>query len=114
VSAAQRELFDTSRRAALAARWLRLTRDDLPRLAAPHRWPIRHDHCLMRVCLDAALGERWDSRVRRPALRHLTDDQLEAAVAVAERIHADPALLPVLNAASLRLRGAWHAAPPRG
>ena len=73
-------------------------------MAIAHRWPIRHDHCFMRVCLDAALGVRWDRVVRRPAIRHLTDAQLAAAVAVAERIVADPAALPALNAASLRLR----------
>lgn len=97
-------------RAVLLARWLDLTRRVLPAMAAARCWPIRLDHCFMRVCLDAALGRRWDLVVRRPAIRHLTRAQLAEAVAVAERIAAEPALLPALNARSLRLRGkAGHA-----
>lgn len=57
----------------------------------------------MRVCLDDALGVRWDTVVQRPAIRHLTDAQL-AAVATARRIANDPTLLPTLNNASLRMR----------
>ncbi len=77
----------------------------LPGLAAAHRWPIRLDHCFMRVCLDHAVGRRWDQVVRRPAVRHLTDGELARAVAVADAIERDPACLPGLNAASLRMRG---------
>ncbi len=92
-------------RAALLARWLELTRSVLPGMAPAQRWPIRFDHCFMRVCLDAAIGRPWHEAVRRPAIRHLTEAQLAAAVAVAERIRAEPGLLPALNAQSLRLRG---------
>ena len=73
-------------------------------MAAAQRWPIRLDHCFMRVCLDAALGQRWDSVIARPAIRHLTDAQLGRAVAVAEAIVRDPASLPALNRASLACR----------
>ena len=81
-------------------------------MAAAHRWPIRLDHCFMRVCLDDALGVRWDTAVARPAVRHLTDAQLARAVATAERIAADPALLRPLNAASLQMRR--HVSLPPG
>jgi hypothetical protein len=91
-------------RKVLAARWLKLTREVLPAMAEAHEWPIRLDHCFMRVCLDAAIGRRWDAVVRRPAIRHLSDRQLADAVAAAERIVADPARLPAMNAASLRMR----------
>ena len=91
--------------AALVDRWLGLTRTVLPGMAAERRWPIRLDHCFMRVCLDAALGVRWDTVVRRPAIRHLSDAQLRRAVAQAEAIVAEPGLLLRLNADSLRLRG---------
>ena len=73
-------------------------------MAAAHRWPIRLDHCFMRVCLDHAIGRRWDELVPRPAIRHLTDEQLARAIATAEAICQDPALLRPLNAASLRMR----------
>ena len=92
-------------REAAVARWLHLVRVALPALATAHRWPIRLDHCLMRVCLDHAIGAPWHERVQRPAIRHLDDAQLGAAIAVAERIAADPALLPALNRASLAMRG---------
>ena len=58
----------------------------------------------MRVCLDHAIGRRWDETVRRPAIRHLTDAQLARAVATADAIVHDPALLPKLNATSLAMR----------
>ena len=74
-------------------------------MATAQRWPIRLDHCFMRVCLDAAIGRRWDEVVRRPAVRHLTGAQLARAVRLAEAILADPALLPGLNEQSLRWRG---------
>jgi hypothetical protein len=91
-------------RAARLARWQHLTRITLPAMADANKWPIRHDHCFMRVCLDAAVQTRWDRVVKRPAIRHLTNAQLEAAIIVAERIANDPALLPVLNGASLGYR----------
>ncbi len=89
----------------LIERWMLLTRTVLPAMAAKHSWPIRLDHCFMRVCLDTALGARWDTVVRRPAIRHLSDGQLRQAVAQAEAIVARPELLPGLNRDSLRLRG---------
>jgi hypothetical protein len=95
----------SSQREEQRARWLALTREVLPGMAAAERWPIRLDHCFMRVCLDATLGRPWHEVVRRPAIRHLTDAQLAAAIAVAERLRADPASLPALNRQSLRMRG---------
>ncbi len=92
-------------RAALVARWLELTRVALPQAAARHRWPIRLDHCFMRVCLDAAYGRPWHEVVARPAIRHAADAELQRAVGVAEAILAQPETLEGLNAASLRMRG---------
>ncbi len=65
----------------------------------------------MRVCLDTAMGRRWDEVVRRPAIRHLTDAELARAVAVAESVVRDPARLPGLNAQSLLMRGRDRSAP---
>ena len=73
-------------------------------LAAHHRWPIRLDHCFMRVCLDAAVGTPWSDMIGRPAVRTMSDAQLAAAIAVGERIVREPACLPTLNAASLQGR----------
>ena len=98
-------------RDALVERWLTLTRDVLPGMAKVERWPIRFDHCFMRVCLDAAVGSPWTRTVRRPAIRHLGDTQLAAAVRVAEMIAARPGTLRDLNARSLAGR---RAAPHAG
>lgn len=87
------------------ARWLDLTRRVLPGMAGEHGWPISLDHCFMRVCLDAAMGRPWHEAIRRPAIRHMTDAQLDHAIAVAEQVLANPAVLPGLNRDSLRLRG---------
>ena len=96
---------DADDRAALVARWLDLTRHVLPAMAAAQRWPIRLDHCFMRVCLDAACGQPWHEVIARPAIRHAADDVLRRAIAVAERIMAAPAHLAELNRSSLAARG---------
>lgn len=88
-------------RAALEERWLALTSERLPAMAGAQAWPIHLDHCFMRVCLDAALGAPWTNAVKRPALRHMSDVQLEAAVRIAEGIAASPDSLPELNRRSL-------------
>jgi hypothetical protein len=97
--------METLDRTGLVARWLELTRVTLPGLASRHGWPIALDHCFMRVCLDNSLGRPWREAVRAPAIRHLTAAQLRAAIAIAERIVAEPGLLDGLNRQSLRVRG---------
>ncbi len=74
-------------------------------MAAAQGWPIRLDHCFMRVCLDGAMGRPWFEVIRRPATTHASTEQLQRAVDVAEAILADPASLPARNDASLRMRG---------
>ncbi len=113
-------------RAGLERRWLQLTRETLPGLAAARGFPIRHDHCFQRILLDAACGGRWTDHVAgRPAYRQIDTGCLAAAVALAERVAAGEADLDRLNVQSLRWRGkplrpapspgrpAPPAAPPR-
>ena len=87
----------------MVARWLDLTRGSLPAASGPG-WPIRLDHCFMRVCLDNAVGRRWDEAVRPPAIRNMPTSALRQAIEVAESILDDPARLPALNARSLAWR----------
>ena len=77
-------------RDALVGRWLELTRRTLLGMAAAQRWPIRLDHCFMRVCLDEAMGGPSTEVLRRPAIHSMTDKQLAAAIAVAEEIVVRP------------------------
>ena len=96
-------------RAELEARYRQLVLRDLPQRAADGRWVVRADHCFGRIVLDHTVGGCWYDvldRRRGPAFRQLTDEQLRAAVALAERIAAegDP-LLRRMNAQSLAWRG---------
>ena len=62
-----------------------------------------------RVVLDAVCGGRWYDHVEgRPAYRHLGDERLHAAVALADRLASGAdaaALLRELNERSLVYRG---------
>jgi hypothetical protein len=100
------------RRTALVAQWDQLVRQVLPKVAVQHRWPITQDHCFMRVCLDTALGAPWHTIVKRPAIRHLSDDELAVAIAVAEGLMHEPETLNGLNQQSIRWRKKTRATAP--
>ena len=99
---------DDRDRYALQARYLELTQHVLPALAAERKWPVRFDHCFMRIVLDHTVGGCWydhlDRRLR--AYKQLNQQQLERAVALAERLvdEGEAALVP-MNRQSLRWRG---------
>lgn len=92
-------------RTALLARWNDLTRRVLPGMAGVERWPIRLDHCFMRVCLDHAVGDVWTAHIPRPAIAHMDAPTLARAVAIAYGICDQPDTLPALNHQSLVWRG---------
>ena len=93
-------------RAALEARWLRLTRALLPAAAPGRGWPVSADHCFQRILLDAACGGRWYDHIpARPAYRHAADTVLARAVALGEAVLAGDADLAALNVQSLAWRG---------
>ena len=96
----------TPAREALSARWNELTRVVLPEMAREQQWPISFDHCFMRVCLDSAVGVPWHATVARPAILHMSDEQLATAVRTAEAIVVDPDKLVRLNDFSLSGRRA--------
>lgn len=93
-----------NQRAMLVERWMKLTQDVLPAMAARCGWPISQDHCFMRVCLDTAVGAPWHTIVKRPAIRYLSLERLVAAIAVAEALVSAPEKLAALNAQSIRWR----------
>ena len=96
-------------RADLLARYRELVLHELPRRARAGHWVVSGDHCFGRIVLDHAVGGRWYDvldRRRSPAFAQLTDEQLAAAVALAERVLADgDRLLRELDAQSLAWRG---------
>ena len=97
----------------LQARWLTLTREVLPARAraaadAGKVWPVRLDHCFMRIALDQLFQGCWydhlDRRLR--AYKQLDDDQLAQAVALAEQlVEAGSPLVAAWNRQSLSWRG---------
>ena len=98
-------------RSALEAEWLDLTRERLPRAAKARGWPIRLDHCFMRVLLDHAYQDAWyDHVAKRPAYRYVPDDVLARAVEAGRAALSGEADLPAMNRASLDWRG--KAGPP--
>ena len=93
---------DDARTAALRVEYRRLIDEVLP---AEIHAPVRFNHCFARCVLDRLCGGVWYEHIRKPAWRHLTADQLEAAVARMEAWRADRSLLEADNGASLRWRG---------
>jgi hypothetical protein len=105
-------------RAALEADWLTLTRNTLPAIAAQRcvsdkasldkPWPVRNDHCFMRILLDAAYGRRWDDVLAsRPAYRHIDTGRLTKAIALGKAVAAGEADIWALNRQSLAWRGKY-------
>ncbi len=93
-------------RAELERRWLHLTRDVLPAMAAARAWPVRNDHCFQRILLDHACGGCWyDAIVGRPAYRAASGRLLASAVELGEQVAAGRADLHALNRQSLIWRG---------
>lgn len=74
--------------------------------AAGEDWPIQADHCFERVVLDTLAGGVWYDHVDgRPAYRHLSAEELDAAIGIATAMldHGRP-LVAELNDNSLRWR----------
>lgn len=114
--------------ASLQSRWTTLYRHDLPRLArardsAQRHWPVHLDHCFARIILDAAVGGSdsngsndnkgdgssggvpWTAILSSPAVRHMSDAQLQKCIELAEAIANGTADLDALNEKSLAVRG---------
>jgi hypothetical protein len=91
----------------LVAEYLRLTREEMPRLARSScaDWPVQEDHCFQRIVLDSVCGGVWYDHLARPACRNMTQAQLRQAIALCRDIISDEADLKDLNAQSLVWRG---------
>jgi hypothetical protein len=95
----------------LQERYLHLVREILPaaaRAGRDGRWPIREDHCFMRVILDHLFDACWYDHLDRRlvAYKQLSAQQLTDAIDLAERMLAEgPPLVLQMNVQSLRWRG---------
>ncbi|KAH9827872.1 DNA binding methylated-DNA--cysteine S-methyltransferase [Teratosphaeria destructans] len=105
-------MFEEQHMAALREGWNHLYKDRLPALArardpAQARWPVYLDHCFARIILDAAVGhdQPWPEVIKAPAVKHMTQSQLESAIDLGEKIATGKANLVDLDNRSLEARG---------
>lgn len=101
-----------SERQLLQNRWNALYRETLPSLAkqkhpSQQEWPVVLDHCFARIILDNTVGvtRPWTDVVKAPAVKHMTESQLEAALKLGADIREGKQDLKRLDDRSLELRG---------
>lgn len=96
----------------LRANWTTLYKHTLPSLAiskspVQKRWPVHIDHCFARIILDSVIGvdAPWTTKLRAPAWKNMSADQLKAAIDVGQQIALGVLDLAELDDKSLALRG---------
>ena len=102
----------------LQSTWTTLYTQTLPSLArtkAPSQrhWPVHLDHCFARIILDAVVGvptppfpaTPWTSKLKSPAVKNMSAQQLEKCIALGEGIKSGRANLVELDQQSLHVRG---------
>lgn len=84
-----------------------LANEVFPAAARAGRYPIVFNHCFLRVVYDNLLGARWQDVLARgkPAIHQLTDEQLDQAIALGEKLVSDRDTCVRLNRRSLAWRG---------
>ncbi|KAK2596531.1 hypothetical protein N8I77_013417 [Diaporthe amygdali] len=92
--------------------WNHLYRTRLPFLAkakdeSQPKWPVQLDHCFARIILDNAIGKDrpWNQVLKSPAYKHMSREQLEAAITFGEKLSTGDEDLVALDEKSLSLRG---------
>ena len=92
----------------LRQRYLELVNKELPTLAKQRQFPIRFNHCFARIILDNLFDRCWYEALDRKkgaAYKQLSPEQLQEAIAIAEKIIDRPDdYIEELNQNSLRWR----------
>lgn len=86
--------------------FLHYAKNVLPSIASTKKntWPIRHDHCFIRVILDNICNCAWYDSIPSPAYKNLTDEQACAALNLAKQIANESVSLYALNQRSKQWR----------
>ncbi|KAG9238756.1 hypothetical protein BJ875DRAFT_14393 [Amylocarpus encephaloides] len=95
----------------LQSEWKLLFQRTLPEAAtskAPSqiKWPMPVDHCFSRIILDLTVGvdTPWTNKIKSPAYKNMTKDQLEKRILMGNEILEGKVDLIELNEKSLVLR----------
>ena len=80
---------------------------EFPEAARRGGYPVRFNHCFLRIVYDNLFGAPWRSVLPqgRPAIEQLDAEQLARATAIGREIIDYPEACRRLNRESLRLRG---------
>ncbi|KAL8874223.1 MAG: hypothetical protein Q9174_000415 [Haloplaca sp. 1 TL-2023] len=96
----------------LQAEWKTLYSQTLPSLALSRSptqevWPVHLDHCFARIILDKVIGDGkpWTSRLKSPAVKNMTPEQLRRCLTLGHAIADGREDLLSLDAQSLKARG---------
>ena len=82
--------------------------EGLPEALAEHYSELSFDnHCYLRIALDELFKAKWDTKIKRPAYKHLSDNQLVNIRRLLNRYKNDKQLLLQHNKQSLAYRSAW-------
>ena len=85
---------------------LRIAREEFPAAARAGKYPIRFDHCLLRVVYDHLYGAQWQTVLKKgPAIHQLSEEELKRAIEIARQVTADREVCDRLNRQSLAYRG---------
>ena len=85
---------------------LRLANEVFPAVAKTGDYPVRFNHCFLRIVYDNLFGARWQEVLPpgQPAYKQLSPEQLAGAIELGEAVIADPAYCRTLNERSLHWR----------
>ena len=96
----------------LRAEWKSIYSKTLPSLAlskSPTQevWPVHRDHCFARIILDSVTGygKPWTSRLKSPAVKNMSPEQLRRCVSLGHAIAEGREDLSSLDAQSVEARG---------
>ena len=94
-------------KAPLKAHLRQLANEDFPAAARAGGYPIRFNHCFLRVVYDNLVGNKWQRVLtgKQPAIHQLTEEQLRRAIEIGEAITAEAGVCRALNEQSLGWRG---------
>ena len=92
---------------ALRGDLLYLANEKFPAVAKTGDYPVRLNHCFLRIVYDNLLGAQWQTVLPkgRAAYKQLSTEQLARAIEIGERVIDDPAVCRELNRRSLAWRG---------